>query len=377
MSESKSTLDLVQTALDRIGLEALTGAGENRVFSPLSAVLSLGILLFIRDRELYEPILGWCGLSLETSDEDFADVLKLLAQGFEAGRGTAMYWQYAVDEDVDVSDRGRRCIERAGSSVLVTKFPSPGAEVVNRIVRQVTHLLIPEAISDESSRFHTQFIVNVIYLKRFWAHPLTLREIFDWELPDSSEKTVLIGETGRFKYASDDSFHYLALPYKEDTGSEMEIFMTLSRSELPFGLTVDEMNSLREKAETNEMKIFIPKWEDTVKTDIKELFNRIGFDVDFSDLESILIEQKAFIKVDEYGTEACAVTDVGCIEDVDLRPKDFVVNRPFIYTIRTKNVTEFMGYFYKPPRPQWPSGNVARICRELSGAPKSKENLST
>ena len=125
------------------------------------------------------------------------------------------------------------------------------------------------------------------------------------------------------------------------------------------------------------MKIFIPKWDDTVKTDIKELFNRIGSDVDFSDWESIRIEQKAFIKVDEYGTEACAVTDVDGLDDLDLRPKDLVVNRPFIYTIRTNNITEFMGYFYKPLRPQWPSGNVARICRELSGAPKSKENLST
>lgn len=51
------------------------------------------------------------------------------------------------------------------------------------------------------------------------------------------------------------------------------------------------------------------------------------------------VKQKAFVEVNEEGTEAAAVTVVGMVETAmpDPEPLAFHVNRPFIYLIKEKS----------------------------------------
>ena len=126
--------------------------------------------------------------------------------------------------------------------------------------------------------------------------------------------------------------------------------MTRDRSVLPLGLTAEKMKSLRKKASTKTMTVYIPPWEFRVTTNVLEVIGKAGVPLSFLEKENLSIEQKAFIKVDKEGTEAAAVTVAGGLDCLEVEDRDmtFVVNRPFIYTIRARNVTEFVGYLYNP-----------------------------
>lgn len=348
---SKFKLKELEAALDRIGLEALLNPSKNTVYSPLGVVLAAGLLFFARDRDVYKPLLGWLGARPDTSDDSLAKALKSLAQGFKGAEGNAMYWQYAVAKGEKLSKRCLKYVETmTGVPVLVTKFPSPGAGLINAAVSETTKGLISEAVNMSAASIYTRFVVNALYLKRRWKTLLSLDEYFEWEFPDSSERLGFIGNKGEFKYASDDFFHYLSLPYTKDTHSEMEIFMTRDRSVLPLGLTTEKMKSLRKKASTKTMTVYIPPWEFRVTTNVLEVIGKAGVPLSFLEKENLSIEQKAFIKVDKEGTEAAAVTLAAGLDCLEMEDRDmtFVVNRPFIYTIRARNVTEFVGYLYNP-----------------------------
>jgi serpin B len=60
------------------------------------------------------------------------------------------------------------------------------------------------------------------------------------------------------------------------------------------------------------------------------------------------VKQNTFVKVDEKGTEAAAVTTIG-FEVVSL-PPSFDVNKPFIFAIRerTTNTLLFIGSVLNP-----------------------------
>ena len=62
-----------------------------------------------------------------------------------------------------------------------------------------------------------------------------------------------------------------------------------------------------------------------------------------------LIKQKAFLKVDEHGAEAAAVTlmtfDEKCMMPDNAKPIEMNVNRPFIFTIEDNSI-ENISIFY-------------------------------
>ena len=75
------------------------------------------------------------------------------------------------------------------------------------------------------------------------------------------------------------------------------------------------------------------------------------FTLDFENAELYLslIKQKAFLKVDEHGAEAAAVTlmtfDEKCMMPDNAKPIEMNVNRPFIFTIEDNSI-ENISIFY-------------------------------
>ena len=132
-------------------------------------------------------------------------------------------------------------------------------------------------------------------------------------------------------------------------GSVMEIYLTTSRKELPTSLTVDKMSMLRSSAEYKPLKLSIPRWQSESSMELQGQLAKAGVDLQLSGVNELVIQQTAKVSVTERGTEAAAVTAVWQAKGlVRYKPKfvPFKVDRPFIYTIRTGPVTEFVGYVY-------------------------------
>ena len=346
MSASSPTLCGIHTALDRIGLGLIKDKKQNCIFSPLSAALAVGLLVYDYDNpsaELWE----WFGVDRDTSDADFADALKTLGDDFKSKEGNVMFWAYAVHRNAILSNRSIEYVkERMGVPIIVTGFPNPGVSMLNKAITEATRGLIPGMIYGADSE--ARLPLNVVYLRRVWSNLLERQETFDWLLPHWSYPVEFAGGEGEFKYASTSSYHYLALPYRD--GSEMEIYMTKSRSQLPTNLTLDDMSVLRAQAKPRRFCLYIPIWTSSSDTDVLSLLSKSG--VVFPRASKALqIKQSARISVDGYGTEACAATvgydEDGCVLEGPISFQEFKVDRPFIYAIRCGPVTEFMGYLYK------------------------------
>ena len=346
---SSDTLSALHAGLDRVGLAAIQDPEDNRIYSPLSTLMATGLLVFTEEDEaLRRCLLEWWGVNSETTDDEWADVLRWMGITWRAGLGNRIYWQYVVHEMAEISTRCAEYLEkRIGVPILVTTFPDPAASIVNEGIVNATNGMIKACIPANLSS-ESRVIANAVYLKRSWGFKIkSHRKCREWLLPDEELPIFFFVGRGNFRYASDDSYHYLALPYRKYEDSVMEVYMTKHRSKLPLGLTVPEMNSLRSKAKSVKMTVFVPNWEATSEIDVMSDLASIGY----LPPSLVFLNQTAKVKVDCAGTEAAAATVCGsedCLTKEPRMKKPFYVNRPFIYTIRCGSVTEFIGYLYRP-----------------------------
>ena len=103
---------------------------------------------------------------------------------------------------------------------------------------------------------------------------------------------------------------------------------------------------------SHKVNLSLPKFEIRYEGELKEILISLGMKSAFGNAnfsvmrkqKDILISRvihKTFIKVDEQGTEAAAVTAVvmrkmGCIPKD--QPKEMIVNHPFLFIIRSKDL---------------------------------------
>ena len=348
MSGESPTLREMLAGLDRVGLRMVTrNPKENVIFSPLSALLSTGCVTFLCDPEDSEKLRKWFGIDPSVSDGDLADGLKWLGDTFRQDSRNGMYWELIAQETVCIPERYLEFVkDRIGVGVLQADFPSPAVEIINKNVAEVTHGKITEVI--DARTCCRRVLCNAVYFKGYWERAFTLNNWYRWRLPDRSYSEQMVGATSTFKYAANRTYHYVAIPYEDS--KEMEIFMMKNSSKLPVNLTADEMAELRAKATPKDMTLFMPTWEQGPRnTGFKDVLAEDGIVI--PEMSEMLLDQTAMIAVTESYTEVAAVS-MCFMGDSCVRPRipwfPFIVDRPFIYTIRSGRVTEFMGYLYEP-----------------------------
>ena len=344
-SESKVLCDL-RAYIERMGLAHVTANPQSNIFSPLSALLSIGPLVFYSEGDVRDKFLDMLGVERSTGDADLADALRFLGAEFKKNKGTRFYWQFAIHPGAKLPDRVVEYVkQRMGVPILVTSFPEPGVSTINKAVAKATNGMIQQALC--SADPESLVLVNAIYLNRRWSIEMERIGSDDWLLPESSYRVNYVMAKGHYKYASSGGYHFVELEYIG--GSVMEIYLTTSRKELPTSLTVDKMSMLRSSAEYKPLKLSIPRWQSESSMELQGQLAKAGVDLQLSGVNELVIQQTAKVSVTERGTEAAAVTAVWQAKGlVRYKPKfvPFKVDRPFIYTIRTGPVTEFVGYVY-------------------------------
>lgn len=149
---------------------------------------------------------------------------------------------------------------------------------------------------------------------------------------------------GYFEYYKDDSVEMIRLPYKDGrTSMYIAIPADSSNREINYENNIEKMTGTR-------VQVSIPKFETEFKINLKEFLTEMGIETAFNpakanfdnmfepDIDAYIddIIHKTYIKVDERGTEAAAVTAV-IINTTALIPEEpviFKADRPFTYFIR-------------------------------------------
>jgi serpin B len=170
-------------------------------------------------------------------------------------------------------------------------------------------------------------------------------------------------------YARGDGFQAIEFPY---AGSGLS-FTVILPDEGQFeafeeGLDPDALNAAIDQMDSTEVLVYLPKFEFDYDTSLAETLRSMGMEdafdparADFSGMvegtppEALFIGDvlhKAFISVDENGTEAAAATVVGMVGAAapTEEPPEVRIDRPFIFAIRdTETGTVlFMGRVMNP-----------------------------
>jgi serpin B len=210
--------------------------------------------------------------------------------------------------------------------------------------------LIPRGVLDVMTRL---VLTNAIYFNAAWLYPFEEEATRDgtFYLLDGDEITVpMMRQTESFGYAEGDGYQAVELLYD---GSELSMVILLPQSG-EFGAFEESLDAGRVSAIVNALDqkqviLTMPKFEFESEFSLKEALIALGMpiafspagDADFSGMtgtrELYIAEvlHKAFVSVDEAGTEAAAATAVIMkLTAMPEKPVEVTIDHPFIFLIR-------------------------------------------
>ena len=230
--------------------------------------------------------------------------------------------------------------------------------------------LIKKGVLDSMTRL---VLTNAIYFKGNWARQFKKEKTKEASFTLSSGEKVdvdMMNETAQFNYMETDSFQGLELPYVDD---ELSMIILLPKEIDGLGsfeetFTGKNLSEWLRKFRKQKVIISVPRFKMTSQFGLAEVLKSIGMakafsrDADFSgmngkrDLFISAVIHKAFIDVNEEGTEAAAATAV-VMRLTSVRPDRIPVFRadhPFLFLIRDNHSGSilFVGRMMTPSAPQ-------------------------
>ncbi len=229
-------------------------------------------------------------------------------------------------------------------------------ETINRWVEARTEdrikNLIPGGVLNAMTRL---VLVNAIYFKGDWTKPFDPDGTVDapFRTLDGNRVTVpMMAQQTDFRYAEEAGVQALELPYGDDGELAMLILLPAEPdglAALEAELTPEVLNGWTARLRSREVSVFLPRFKLTRSLTLNRYLQALGIRLafqggaaDFSGMDgqsgNLFIDSvlhKAFVEVNEEGTEAAAATAVVMrLTMVVDPPPVFRADRPFLFLIR-------------------------------------------
>jgi len=208
--------------------------------------------------------------------------------------------------------------------------------------------LIPQGAINAATRL---VLTNAIYFNAAWQHPFAeeVTSSGTFHLLDNSDVTIpMMYQTESFKYAEGSDYQAVELPYDKQ---ELSMVILLPREgqfeAFEESLNAEIVDEIIGKLEGSRVALTMPKFEYASSFSLKDALTTLGMGVaftpeaDFSGMNGSRdlfigdVLHKAFVSVDEEGTEAAAASAViMAMSAPPSQPIEFTVDRPFVFFIR-------------------------------------------
>lgn len=245
--------------------------------------------------------------------------------------------------------------ENYGAGLRILDFanaPEESRLTINNWVSDQTENRIKDLIPPGMIDILTRLVLtNAIYFNAAWQYPFReeATKASPFYLLDGGEVTVpMMSQTESFGYAEGDDYQAVEIPYD---GSELSMVILLPRSghfkAFEESLNAERVSVIINALEPGQVTLAMPKFEFESAFQMKETLKAMGMPAAFSDMADFSgmtggrdlfiseVVHKAFVSVDEAGTEAAAATAVIMrLTAVPAEPVKFTANRPFIFLIR-------------------------------------------
>jgi serpin B len=249
------------------------------------------------------------------------------------------------------------CRDYFDAEVTEINFADPAAgPTINAWVDDKTNGKIKKIVPDVIPADLVMYLINAIYFKGTWTEEFDPRLTDDdiFYLPGGGQAPCRMmarpeaAELAEFEYFADDDVQVIDLPYAEGYYS-MTLVLPVDGVDLESliaGLDEVRWTAWTDSVKTHEGRLLMPRFETTYEIDLKDALTSLGmglaftWDADFTGMRESgglwidKVKHKTYVKVDEAGTEAAAVTAVGMVDAVE--PDNFTmhINRPFLFAIR-------------------------------------------
>ncbi|ADN35779.1 proteinase inhibitor I4 serpin [Methanolacinia petrolearia DSM 11571] len=189
--------------------------------------------------------------------------------------------------------------------------------------------LIPEGMIDSMTRL---VITNAIYFKGTWVLQFDKNMTTEADFTTPSGETVTVEMMKRtdddavYGYTETDGLQVLEMPYENESGKKLSMIVLLPKENdlkaAEDALSADNFEEIENSIKSKQVKVYFPKFKLETEYLLRDILIDIGMPAAFSGSANFSgmdgttnlfisnVVHKAFVEVNEEGTEAAAATAV-------------------------------------------------------------------
>lgn len=347
-----------------------TEPDQNIFISPLSISMALGTALNGANGTTFEAMqntLEFQNQSLEEINQSYQSLIQLLNGAdprviFQLAN--SVWYRNTMTFEQDFIEPVQAYFN---ASVQPLDFNDPNAKnIINQWVNQKTNGRINEIV-DFIDPTDVMFLINAIYFKGIWTYqfdPTLTHDDFFTSNNGTQLPCKMMVQSGDFYYLANSDFQAVDLPYG-DGYYRMAIFLPQPQYHVDSLISQFSQQSwdtwIANLTKSNGT-LELPKFTMEYKIKLNDVLSALGMEIAFSGQAdftrmyppgNLLISRarhKTFVKVDEEGTEAAAVTSIGISFTSTGGGFIMRVDRPFVFVIHEKHSKAilFMGKIVEP-----------------------------
>lgn len=317
---------------------------ENIVFSPLSIIELLLLAVNSTNSSTRDEILN--AISNNMTREELNEVICELRKVFTAQKGMTSSNAVFVRSDIEDSlcPDYKEKIEKICDTKLFTSTNL--IDDLNKWVNEKTEGMIKDIATPDMEEMLVGLINAVIFNSKWESHydSWDVNNGYFYNTPFNKANVTMLNSTEKI-YLEDDNFTGFAKPYKN--GYSFVGLLPKKKAKKKLDDVIGEVNIHKLLREASYEKVYVAFPEFSVEFDeeLTSICKELGIEkifndgADFSemtsdDLKVDSIIHKAKIDVDKSGTKAAAATSIIAIAGgMPIRPKEVILNRPFVYAI--------------------------------------------
>ena len=357
--------------------QIVDGERDRNVFiSPLSVSMALGMTYNGADgatQEEMEAVLGLAGLSRQEINASYESLIALLSALDPKVRfllANSIWYRQGFPVEADFIDLNQTYF---GATVRGLDFDDPQTvDTINAWVDENTQGKIEEIVEAPISPATMMFLINAIYSHGTWTYRFDESDTRDaqFNLPDGSQTACkMMRQSGDFQYFSGADFQAVDLPYGD---GDYSMAIILPHPGRDIDAIIGELDAETWEDWMGRFAPFeldpleLPRFTLEYEIGLNDVLKALGMESAFSPSQANFtgmydetgmpnlyiskVKHKTFVKVNEEGTEAAAVTSVEMA--LESMPPSMRVDRPFIFAIR-ENRTGTILFVGKIVEPTW------------------------
>lgn len=351
---------------------------SNIVFSPFSIHIALSMIYMGADAETYKEIGNALKYGRNGDKNEIAKTFRLILRKLDSETGLKIVNKIFVKANYNLHRNFQHTIVHFfDSRVSNVNFMEgiAAAKKINKWVSEKTNGTINDIVSSHDfDKLTRAVLINTIYFKGKWRNNFYsefTRKMPFWSTPIKFVEVDMMRQHEQLKYGNLEKLDATVLEM-DYVDSQISMMFILPNKKDGLGVLQKkfhkmDLHDVRKQMREEHVALFLPKFTFSFNLKLKEILTNFGlktaFDentANFSKLKDPTIDEpfwlsdivhQAFIKVDEEGTEASAVTRFslrggGSGPPVIFHP--FNVDHPFMFMVVLNNFVLFSGCVHNP-----------------------------